>query len=259
LLWDVPAGVVYSACSQANQDKLLELFGRTTGLELQPMSVGAISLRLLEKTSGRRDYEDAKPTRFAYGPEGESQYPEYPWVAKGPEPKDFLGNEFLLWLWHAAEAGNGTINLAGGDVSILIDKSIQLDCAYGLTGKDTLSGTAPARMPEALDALRSGKLPRKFGLLLDYQGSAYGFGLNAESFGVNGLKLPEIEEADTPRVLFEERVTQLRDFCQMVDGLLAKFLEVRLSSAWEGKAGQIRKWINKTSKPTVSVDLVPVA
>ena len=68
------------------------------------MTAGSLALRLLEPHGRRRDYEDLRPTRFVTGPEGESQFPEYPWVAKGPEPKDFLGNEFLLWLWHEADA-----------------------------------------------------------------------------------------------------------------------------------------------------------
>ena len=51
-------------------------------------------MRLLEPHGRRRDYEDMRPTRFVPGPEGEGQYPEYPWVMKGPEPKDFVGNEF---------------------------------------------------------------------------------------------------------------------------------------------------------------------
>ena len=97
------------------------------------------------KTSARR--------ASCTGPEGESQYPEYPWVAKGPEPKDFLGNEFLLWLWHEADVRTGIIATEkAGDVTIYIDRSLDLDCAYGQTGTDALKGDGPSRMPEARDA-----------------------------------------------------------------------------------------------------------
>src|SRR5881628_3399849 len=71
------------------------------------------------------------------GPEGEGQYPEYPWVAKGPEPKDFLGNEFLLWLWHEDETRETAVETDAGDVAMFFDKSLDLDCAYGQSGRDT--------------------------------------------------------------------------------------------------------------------------
>ena len=45
------------------------------------------------------------------GPGGDSQWPDYPWVVKGSEPRDFLGNEFLLWLWWRWDSQSDTIAL----------------------------------------------------------------------------------------------------------------------------------------------------
>jgi len=243
ILWDVPAGTVYCPATGKNLEKLLEIFERTFGLALLPITSGSLALRLLEPSGKRRDYEDLRPTRFVLGPEGESQYPEYPWVAKGPEPKDFVGNEFMLWLWHEADRHNGVVKAGGKAVAILIDKSLSLECGYGMTGKDTLAGTGPAQMPEARDALRSGKLPRKAGLILDSDGQQFTLSFNPEAIGFGSAKLPEVEEAETPRVLFEERITLLRDLCKTVDGLFEAFLKLRTSSAWESQMLSIRKWI----------------
>ena len=169
------------------------------------------------------------------GPEGEGQSAEYPWVAKGPEPKDFLGNEFFVWLWHEADRNGGIISTTKGrDATILFDRSLDLDCVFGQTGKDSLRGEGPTRMPEALDALRSGKVPRKAGFILDANGQQYSFNFNAETFGIGSLKLPDVEEAETPRVLLEERITMLRDFCETIDNLFESFLKARGSSSWEG-------------------------
>src|SRR6202043_136741 len=108
------------------------------------------------------------PPRFVPGPTGEGEYPDYPWVAKGPEPKDFLGNEFLLWLWHEADHRTGTIKTeSANEITLYIDPALDLDFAYGKRGRAFLRGDAPSRMPEARDALRTGKLPRKAGLVLD--------------------------------------------------------------------------------------------
>ena len=242
ILWDMPGQMLYCQCGNTDQEKLLELFSRCFNLELQPLSAGSVALRLLEPLGKRRDYEDLKPTRFVYGPGGESQWPDYPWVMKGSEPRDFLGNEFLLWLWHEADSKTGVIATTDGEVTIMFDKALDLDCAYSETGKDALRGTGPSRMPEAMDALRTGKVPRKAGLIMDAHGSQYTLTLQCEQFAIAGLQMPEVEDADSPRTLFEERITQLRDFVKSVDSLYAAFLNVRLSG-WDGVKVAIRKWL----------------
>lgn len=244
VLWDLPSGMVYSPCSAATEEKLRELFERTFGLALEPVSSGSLATRILESRGRRRDAEDARPTRFAPGPEGDQQMPDYPWVAKAAEAHDYFGNEFVLWLWHEAQRKEGYIALGDtGEAAVMFDRSLDLDCAYASTGKTSLRATGPAKMPEAIEALRTGKVPRRCGLTIDYAGSQYTFSLNAETLAVSGLKLPEIPDADTPRVLFEERIAQLRDFNRLIDALFGQFLTVRASSAWEGASSGIRRWI----------------
>jgi hypothetical protein len=255
IVWDLPSATLYCAANGPSLEQLLELFERTFGLTLMPLSAGSLALRLLEPRGKRRDYEDFRPTRFVQGPEGETQFPDYPWISKGPEPKDFLGNEFLLWLWHEAEASGGEV----ADVSILIDRSLDLDCAYGMTGKDSLRATGPHRMPEARDALRSGKLPRKAGMVLDANGLQFSLTFNPEGFVIGSAKLPEVEEADTPRVVFEERIALLRDLCKTVDSLFESFLQVRASSAWESKTSGVRRWIMQSAKQPVAATAAAAA
>ena len=249
VLWDLPSRTVFCAASGSSFEKLSELFERTFELKLVPATAGSLALRTLEPRGRRRDYEDFRPTRFVHGPEGESQYPEYPWVAKGPEPKDFLGNEFLLWLWHEADGRNGTIvTESAGEVTAYIDRSLDLDCAYGQTGRDALRGEGPGRMPEAKAGLRTGKVPRKTGLILDASGQQFSFTLNGEALSVGSLKLPDVEEADSPRVVFEERVAMLREFSKTLDALFETFLKTRAGSAWEGYTGGVRRWIQQAAK-----------
>lgn len=244
ILWDLPSGTLLCNASNKAQELLLEIFERSFGLSLEPLSAGTLALRLLEDKGRRRDYEDATPTRFVNGPEGESQMPDYPWTAKGPEAKDFLGNEFLLWLWHQAFIHEGAVKTESGDeLVVFFDRALDLDCSYGQTGRDSLRGDGVTRMPEALDALRSGKVPRKASLIVESSGSQYTLSLSAESLALGTLKMPKVEEAENPRVLIEERIAMLRDFCKMIESLYAGFLKTRTSSAWEGHTGAIRKWI----------------
>ncbi len=76
---------------------------------------------------------------------------------------------------------------------------------------------------------------------------------NPETFGCNGAKLPDVEEAETPRVLFEERIALLRDLCAALDGLFATFLKHRAGSAWEGQTGKLRSWIMQPAKAVAAV------
>lgn len=249
ILWDLPGGMVYCNAAGTNFEKLAEIFERTFDLKLQPLTAGGLALRLLEPGGRKRDYEDFRPTRFVYGPNGESEYPEYPWVLKGPEPKDFIGNEFLLWLWHEADHRGGTFKTeSAGELTLYIDRALDLDCAYGQTGRDALRGTGPSQMPEARDALRSGKLPRRAGFILDALGQQFSFNLNSEAMALGTAKLPEVEDAESPRVLFEERITLLRDLSKSLDALFETFLKARASSAWEGQVSGIRKWILESAK-----------
>lgn len=254
VLWDLPSHTLFTPASNQAAEKLRELFERTFGLELEPLGAGSLALRYCEKHGRRRDYEDARPTRFVAGPEGESQTPDYPWAAKGPEPKDFLGNEFLLWLWHETETGSGTLKIeGGGEISLVLDRALDLECAYGQTGKDSLRADGCTRMPEALDALRSGKLPRKVGMIVETAGHQFQTTLSAETLGLSGTTVPEVEDAEDARVVFEERVAMLRDLARSLDGLFHAFLKLRISSSWESQVGAIRKWISRSGKQAAAV------
>jgi hypothetical protein len=111
-----------------------------------------------------------------------------------PRAQGFLGNEFLLWLWHEAEANGGEV----GEVSILIDRSLDLDCAYGMTGEDRLRGTGPHRMPEARDALRTEKSPAKAGMVLDANGLQFSLTSTPKASPSARAKLPDVEGSRHP-------------------------------------------------------------
>jgi hypothetical protein len=220
-----------------------EMFEKSFGLELSSLSSGNVALEWAQKHSRQRNYEDTRPTRFVLGPEGESHWPEYPWCLKGESPKDYLGNEMLLWLWHKSVSGDGTVELADKtEASVFLDAVLDLDCGYGITGRDVLKGTGVHAGPEARDAVRVGKVPRKAGLVLDWLGKQYAMTLSGENLAISGAKLPEAKDADNERAVMEHRLTCVDDLCQLVDGLMEAFLAVRFSGKWESQMQEIRKW-----------------
>jgi hypothetical protein len=196
----------------------------------------------------REAYENFTPTRFAKSPEDADAPAEYPWAGKGVNGKDFLGSEFLLWMWYMAAVRSGAIATTQGEVTVLFDRSLQLDCVFNHTGKESITAAGPTRLPEAIDGLRTGKVPRKAGLIIDHAGGQFNLALTADSLAVTTLRLPEIEDADTPRVLFEERITLLRNFDDLLASCLIAFLEDRRMH-WPARVREIQKWIESHVKP----------
>ena len=242
VLWDVPGKTVYAAASGSALEKLTEIFERTFGMELSPITAGTSARKVMPV----REYEDIRPTAFSPSAEADL-LPEYPWIARGPEPKDFTGNEFLMWLWNEADAGTSVIpTKSAGEVTLFIDKILDLDCVYGTTGKDAVRGDGVSRMPESRAALREGKVPRKMGLIL-HASEQYELTLSAETLAVSAGKLPDVEDAETPRVLFEERITRLRDLSKIIDGLFEAFAGVRLGPSWAAVLAKISAWIDRSS------------
>jgi hypothetical protein len=99
-------------------------------------------------------------------------------------------------------------------------------------------------------------VPRKAFLSIVARRNPFEFTINPEGLALSGAKLPEVEDAETPRALFEERIALLRDLSTTVDALYQAFLGARASSGWEGQVNTMRKWITAApAKPTVSIDL----
>ena len=91
-------------------------------------------------------------------------------------------------------------------------------------------------------------MPRRAGLIVDAAGHQYALTLNAEALAVSSLKLPDVEEAESPRVVFEERVAMLRDFGKSLDALFDTFLKARATSGWESYTTGVRRWILQAAK-----------
>ena len=234
VLWDVTAQTLYASVTGKAFEILSEIFERTFGFTLHAITPSVQASRILSQ----RDYEDLRPTRFVPGPEGDSQYPEYPWVSKGPDPKAFLGNEFLVWLCHREQEEKDFDGIA-----VFVDRQLDMDCAYGQTGRDTFRGDGPSRAREAREAFRSGKVPRKLGMLLNAHKQDYSLTLSGD-LTVTAAKLPTVEDAETPRVLFEERIASLRDLSDTLTNLFNQFMAVRGSSSrWNSRVDAVRKWL----------------
>jgi hypothetical protein len=238
LLWDAPSGeLIVASTSVTALDRLHTLFKQTFDRGLEALGAGKQAFMIAEATNQTRAVDDTAPTVFV-----PSQTHSVAWTLD-ENNRDFLGNEFVLWLWFHVENESDVIPLSDkSDVAVMLARTLVLECPLGQTGRESISSDGPAKLPEALRAIQAGKLPRKVGLTLARHDQQYEFTLHAESLAVTGAKLPA-PEAEDDRARQEERVTQMRSLLETLDLLYAAFLQRRLGDDWSKETGRMKKWL----------------
>ena len=239
LMWDAPSNeLLVASTAQGAIDRLLTLFQQTFGSGFELQGAGARAYDLAELREQTRNVDDATPTIFVTG--GSAK--ELAW-SPDETSRDFLGNEFLLWLWFVLETEGDTIKLSDeSEIVIMLARSLVLECPRGQTGREAITSDAPTRLPEARRAVQSGKLPRKAGLTIVRHDQPYEFTLHAENLGVSAAKLPPTDEEDD-RARIEERITQIRHLVESLDLLYDAYGRRRLSADWTKETTRMRKWL----------------
>lgn len=254
LLWDLRKQELYVASTSTTLiEQVSRLMKGAFGAQLQVLSSGAVAGRVVKASGRSRDWEDLHPSAFTKppadggdvgeGPDG--QLPPVPWLSKATDLKDFLGSEFLLWLWHRTESrdGGGVIEIDGGECAVVMVQGLDLECAWGMTGKVSVRSDQPTRGPEARDALRMGKWPRKASLIVSDGESQFELTLTADSLAVSGCRLPDVVDAQSPRELLDARLELVVDLGALLEGVFGVFLAERMGSGWGRKREAVAGWI----------------
>ncbi len=240
VLWDGRTNVLYVGATSASViERLQTLFRETFGRTLEPITAGSLAYALAESRGQERLVEDFGPASFL----GEGSHASIAWAEDDASSRDFWGNEFLLWLWHTLQQNGDTIALPdGSDVTVMLAKTLTLDCPRGETGRDCLTNEGPTRLPEAFKALQAGKLPRKTGLIMVRHGVEYELTLQAETLAVSGANLPKVEGVSGHEAL-ESRIDSLRDLVETLDLLYDAYGRRRTGPEWSGDLTRIRRWL----------------
>jgi len=261
-LWDLAGGAVFAPVNgEAARSELAGLFDAAFGLRLERRAAGAVAREELDRRGSSSLLVDALPEGLSHPPAGaESERPSVPWAFAGGDVADFLGNQFLLWLWWTCEVAEGVFELTepgvgATTVELRLERLLEMECAWGLTGRQSLRGDAVTRLPEATKALQGGKWPRKVGFLMAAHGREFRGTVQGDAFAVSGLVLPEPEEAKTlsPRQLLEERIDATLTFERLLRGLYAAFLSERFGRSWSTRHDAMRAWVaGRGSRPVAT-------
>jgi hypothetical protein len=248
LLWDAQSNeLLVGTTAVTVVDRLFTLFQHTFGQEIEPLTAGRQAFRLAEPRQQTRGVDDARPSAFVPGVSAA----EVAWVPDDAS-RDFLGNEFLLWLWYMLDAEHDTLSLGdGSEAAVMLARTLALECPRGQTGKESITSDGPTRLPEARRAIQAGKLPRKAGLTVVRHDHQYELTLQAETLAVSGARLPAPEASDE-RARLEERVTQLRHLLETLDLLYDAFGQARVSDNWGRELAKMQKWLQREERGRLS-------
>ena len=241
MLWDFDQELLYFGGSVGTASgHCMDLLERTFGIELRRVGAGAMAEQWAIEEDRFGELDDLVPVSFV----SNGSQADHAWSNEHSQAPDFLGNEFLLWLWWNWETNSNVVTLSdGSEVSGMFARSLSLDCPDGEHGKESISSESPVALPEAALAIRMGKLPRKAGLTLVRNGEKYDFTLQAETFSLGSARIaPADESSDNSRDV-NDRIESVRQLCETVDLLYAAFCEKRIGQKWKSELAKMSQWL----------------
>lgn len=161
---------------------------------------------------------------------------------------EFLGREFLLWLWYNSEIRGGTYKLEDGDVQLWVDKKIVLrhDDDEG-SEKVTCTGDNP-HLKEARFALSEKKQVTETQLRLKIEDNEFSFSLDSEWMNFRSFKTPKVmqDTDDDPDGIFYEKMFLIEQAVSAVDAIFSQFIELRTEPEWtDSVKPALLNWISE--------------
>ncbi|MEN6458386.1 MAG: hypothetical protein ABFC63_05600 [Thermoguttaceae bacterium] len=243
VLWDARQGILFfGGTSVTAGEQCRDLCARAFDLELGRLTAGHRAQEWATEAKRHKALEDVAPSAFQPG----DARTDIAWWNNEPGNLDFLGNEFLLWLWWRWETQSDTIALPDhSEVIGMFARTLSLQCPRDESGKETITAESPVRLPEAAQAIRTGKLPRKAGLTLVRHGEQYELTLQAETFTISGARIQtdDADEGEEGQGILESRIESVRGLHETVALLFRAFCERRIGKHWTGELEQIHRWL----------------
>ena len=160
----------------------------------------------------------------------------------------FLGEEFLTWLWYVIEKDQTLIkNFDNEFVALEIGNRIVFENRRKESGERiTIKGDG-ASLEEGILTLKKGALVTELNVVyksaeLSWQFTLKGESLNFSSLNIPNTGLPESDEDIEGVVL--EKIFLYDKILKLLENIFTYFFKLRLSNGWQNKMiPKIRNWI----------------
>ena len=162
---------------------------------------------------------------------------------------EFLGREFLVWLWFRSETKEGVFSLGeSGSAELWFDGRVVLQPDEGDRDEKVICLGETSRSKEARFALAEFKTVTEAKVRLRIGDNEWSFVLDSTWLNFRSFKTPKVvqDTEQDPDGLFYEKFYLIDQALSAMDGIFASFISLRLSSDWEEKElPSLIEWIKK--------------
>ena len=160
----------------------------------------------------------------------------------------FLGNEFLTWLWFTIDTDPSFFQTMDASIiSLNIGNRIVLENNLNESSEIITIKGDDAGLEEGLLSLRKGAVVIEMNLVYKAENQEWKFTLKGESLSFSGLKVPEtgpMESADDVEGVVLEKIYLFEKIITFINQLFNYFLTLRSHLDWNKKSvADIRNWI----------------
>ena len=160
----------------------------------------------------------------------------------------FLGNEFLTWLWFTIDTAPSFFQTVDASItSLTIGNRIVLENSINDASEIITIKGDDAGLEEGLLSLRKGAVVVEMNLVYKAENQEWKFPLKGESLSFSGLKVPEtgpVESAEDIEGSVLEKIYLFEKAIDFINHLFNYFLKQRIHLDWNKQTvGEIKKWI----------------
>jgi recombination associated protein RdgC len=162
---------------------------------------------------------------------------------------EFLGSEFLAWIWFRSETERGVFEMADerkAEVWIAGKITLQSDNEQG-PDTITCSGGSPD-MREARFALAEGKKITQATMKLTIGDNRWSFTIDSTWLNFRACKTPGVvqDKGEDPEGLFYEKAFLIEEAVSALDEIYSSFIRLRFSPDWdEEELPSLLRWIDE--------------
>ena len=160
---------------------------------------------------------------------------------------EFLGREFLTWLWFKSEEQGGRFAVdSPGEVEIRMDDRVTLKSDAEESPETVACSGENSDLREARFAMAENKKVTQARFRMVVGEEEWSFSIESGSLNVKSMRPPRVswDAREDPEGLFFERIKLLELALSVLDAVFLDFMQLRLSEAWEHReVPAMTRWI----------------